>query len=133
MVKKKFSTTWKESKKPGKKRKYYFKAPLHARTKFLSAHLSKELRKKYGFRSFPVRKGDKVSVMTGEFKKKTGIVERVDRKKIRVYVKGVEITKKDGSKIIKPMHPSNLEITELNLNDKKRIEKLESKSSRQKQ
>jgi large subunit ribosomal protein L24 len=133
MVKKTFSTSWKGSKKPEKKRKYYFKAPLHVKTRFLSAHLSKELKKKYGFRSFPLRKGDKVKVMRGAFKKQTGIVERVDHKKIRVYVKGAEITKKDGSKIIKPIHPSNLEITELNLNDKKRVEKLESKINRQKQ
>ncbi|MEM2121562.1 MAG: 50S ribosomal protein L24 [Candidatus Woesearchaeota archaeon] len=132
MVKKEFSTSWKESKKPSKKRKYYFKAPLHIKTKFLSAHLSKELRKKYGFRSFPLRKGDKVRVMRGSFRGHVGVVERVDHKKINVFVKGVEITKKDGSKVIKPIHPSNLEIIELNLEDKKRIKKLESKINKQK-
>ncbi|MEK6835561.1 MAG: 60S ribosomal protein L26, partial [Nanoarchaeota archaeon] len=35
--------------------------------------------------------------------------------------------KLDGSKVYYPLHPSNLMITELNLNDKKRKAKLERK------
>ena len=70
-MKKKFSKKWKASGKARKQRKYVANAPLHIKKKFLSANLSKELRKKYG-RSLQIRKGDSVKVMRGKFKGKTG-------------------------------------------------------------
>jgi len=126
-MKKKFSVSWKSSKKTRKQRKYRSSAPLHLKGKFLNATLSKDLRKKYGKRSIRVRKGDKVKIMRGQFKKKEGIVERVDTKKEKVYITKMEIEKKDGSKVLKPIVPSNLMILELNLDDKKRRAKLERK------
>lgn len=45
-----------------KNRKRHFTAPSHIRRKIMSAPLSKELRKKYGVRSIPVRKDDEVMV-----------------------------------------------------------------------
>jgi len=122
---KKFSTSWKRSKKPGKQRKYSVKAPLHLKKDFVSAHLSPELRKKYGKRNLSLRKGDKVKILKGNFRKKEGKIERIDRKRNKIYVTGIETTKKDGSKVMKPVDPSNLMILELNLDDKKRKSKLE--------
>lgn len=126
-MKTKFSKTWKRSKQPRKQRKYRYNAPLHIKTKFMSAHLSKELRQKHKKRSFSVRKGDKVKVMRGQFKKKTGKIERIDVKKSRVYITGIEFIKKDGTKTMYPINPSNLMIIELNLDDKKRSEALKRK------
>lgn len=117
---KKFSNTWKSSTKPRKQRKYIFNAPLHTKQKFAHSHLSKELRKKYGKRSIGLRKGDKVRIMRGEFKKHEGKVENISMKNTRVFVSGVEITKKDGTKKSLPLQPSNLMVTELNLDDKLR-------------
>ena len=119
-MKKKFSITWKKSKKPRKQRKYRYNAPLHIKQKFVHAHLSKELRKKYGRRNIGLRKGDKVKVMRGQFKKHSGKVDIVDLKKSKVYVTGIEIGKKDGTKTTYPIDPSNLMITELNIDDKMR-------------
>ena len=124
---KNFSTSWKSSKKIRKQRKYRFKSPLHIKQKFAGAHLSKELRKKYSKRSMPLRKGDKVRIMAGQFKKNEDKVESIDLKTTRVFVSGAEITKKDGSKKLIALHPSNLMITELNLDDKLRIKTLEKK------
>ncbi|MBU2561296.1 MAG: 50S ribosomal protein L24 [Nanoarchaeota archaeon] len=124
-MKKTFSTSWKSSKRPSKQRKYRHNAPLHLKQKFLSAHLSKELRKKYGRRSLPVVKGDKVKVARGQFKGRENKVERTDHKKLRVYITGIERAKKEGSKSMQPINPSNLIITELNLDDKKRKASLE--------
>ena len=76
--------------------------------------------KKYNRRSIRPRKGDKIIVLRGQFKKKKGNVERVDLKKSKVYVSGVEMIKKDGTKVFYPVHPSNLVVTEINLDDKKR-------------
>ena len=123
---KKFSTHWKSSRKPKKQRKYSANAGLHLRIKFMSANLSKELRKKYGKRNFPLKKGDNVKIMRGKFKKKTGKISAVDRKKIKVEIEGIQMKKQDGSKANVKFNPSVLQITELNLEDRKRVESLAS-------
>jgi len=122
---KKFGLHWKSSKKPKKQRKYRYNAPLHIRHKLVSANLSKELRKRYGRRSFPLRKGDTVKVMRGKFKKKQAKIEQVDLKKLKVYLEGISREKQSGVKSPLPLDPSNLQIIELNLEDKKRIEAVE--------
>ena len=124
---KEFSTKWKSSKKPRKQRKYRASAPLHIKQKFVNAHLSKDLRKKYKKRSMGLRKGDQVKVMHGQFKKHSGKVERIELKNTKVFVSGAEITKKDGTKKMIAIHPSNIMITELNLDDKLRQKSLEMK------
>ena len=40
-------------------------APSNIRYKLMSAHLSKDLRKKYNVRALPVRKDDEVTVVRG--------------------------------------------------------------------
>ena len=124
---KNFSGSWKSSKTPRKQRKYRLNAPIHIKQKFVHAHLSKDLRKKYGKRDIGLRKGDKVKIMRGQFKKHEGKIEMIDLKKTRVFVSGVEITKKDGSKKLLALNPSNIMITELNLDDKFRQKALERK------
>jgi large subunit ribosomal protein L24 len=119
-MKTKFSRSWTKSKQPRKQRKYRHYAPLHIKQKFVSVHLSKELRKKYNKRSMNLRKGDGVKVIRGQFKNKTGKIEEVNLKKTSVYVSGIEIVKRDGTKARYPIHPSNLMITELNMDDKMR-------------
>lgn len=122
-----FSKAWKSSKKPRKQRKYRLSAPLHIKQNFLQSHLSKELRKKFGKRSIGLRKGDKVKVMLGHFKKHEGKVEKIDIKNARVFIEGIEIAKRDGTKKLVALHPSNLMVTELNLDDKLRQAILERK------
>lgn len=117
-MKKKFSVNWKRSKSPKKQRKYRYNAPLHIKQKLMHAHLSKELRKKYGRRSIGLKKGDSIRVMRGQFRKHAGKVEDIDLKKGEAYVSGAESTKMDGTKTRYPIDPSNLMITELSLDDK---------------
>ena len=126
-MKTKFAISWKRSVQPRKQRKYRHNAPLHIRQKFVSAHLSKELRKKYSRRSINLRKGDNVKVMRGQFRNKQGKVEEVDLKKTLIYISGIEISKKDGTKARRPLHPSNLLVTELNIDDKMRNKVLKRK------
>ncbi|HHW16611.1 MAG TPA: 50S ribosomal protein L24 [Methanothermobacter sp.] len=115
------------SKQPRKQRKFLYNAPLHIRHKIMSATLSKELREEYNRRSLPVRRGDKVEIMRGDFKGHQGKIERVDLKNYKVYVEGATIQKVDGTTTYFPIHPSNLRIIELNLEDEKRIKILERK------
>jgi len=124
-MKKKFSTSWKSSKQTRKQRKYLANAPLHLRRKIMGANLSKELRKKYGKRSFPVRKEDEVKIMRGKSKGKTGKISVVESAKYRVAIEGIQRKKKDGTKINMFFHCSNLQITKLNLDDRKRLKSLE--------
>ncbi len=130
-MKQAFSTKWKSSKRPAKQRKHLFNSPFHLNRKNLSAHLSRELRKKHGKRSIPVAKGDKVKVIRGQFKGRENKVDRVDIKETRLYIIGIERAKKDGSKSQIPVRPSNVIITELNLDDKKRKAALERKGGKQ--
>lgn len=102
-------------------------APLHIKQKFLHVHLSKELKKKYNRRNLGLKKGDKVKMVRGQFKKQMGKVDRIDLKRTKVYISGIEIIKKDGSKTNYPIDPSNLVITELNLDDKMRQKILDRK------
>jgi large subunit ribosomal protein L24 len=128
-MKNKFSTKWKSSKQKRKQRKYRFNASLHTRKKMISAHLSKELKKKYSKRSIPLRKKDVVKVTRGNLKGKTGKVNIVSLKKLKVSIEGLQRQKKDGTKINIFFEPSNLQITELNLEDKKRLKILETKNA----
>lgn len=114
-----------KSKKPRKQRKFLYNAPLHIRRKMISAHLSKELREKYKRRSLPLRKGDEVKVMRGEFKGTIGKIVRIDTKEYKVYIDTVKKKRSIGTEYLVPIHPSNLLITNLNLEDKYRIKMLE--------
>ena len=125
---KEFSVKWKSSTKPKKQRKYRIKSPLHIKQKLVHAHLSKDLRKKYGKRNIGLRKGDKIKIMRGKFRKHEGKVAAVDIRKTRIFVDGVETTKKDGTKRQVPLEPSNLMIVELNMDDKLRQKSLEAKN-----
>ena len=120
-MKNKFSNSWKSSKQPRKQRKYLANAPMHLKKKFVSVNLSKDLRKKYGKRNVPVKKGDKVKVMRGKFKDKEGKITEVNLKKSRVKMEGIQMTKSDGSKTSVRLQPSNLQIIELNMEGKNRI------------
>jgi large subunit ribosomal protein L24 len=124
-MKKKFSKHWKSSKLPRKQRKFLAKAPLHIKRKMICSGLSKELKIKYKKRSIPLRKGDKIIIIRGKFKKKEGKISEINTKKTKVYVEGIQIKKQDGSKVSVPFKASNLKIIELNLEDKKRIRKLQ--------
>jgi len=101
---------------------------LHTKHKMMSSNLSKELRKKYEKRNFPLRKGDSIKILRGEFKGKTGKIETVNLKRLRVIIEGIYRTKKDGTKVGVYFNPSNLQIKELNLEDGKRKQALERKA-----
>ncbi len=112
------------SKHPRKQHKARANAPLHARQKFLRARLEKSLSKKYSRRSAQVRKGDTVKVMRGDFRDHEGKVAGVDLKRESIEVDGVTVHKSDGSEVARPIHPSNVMITKLELKDKMRTRKL---------
>jgi len=106
-----------ESKQPRKQRKARYNASLHQRQKLMSAQLSHELRAKYNKRNLPVKLDDTVMVMRGDHTGTEGKVELVDLKRGTIIVEGVSVAKADGTEVPRPVQPSNVMITKLELND----------------
>jgi large subunit ribosomal protein L24 len=111
--------------KPRKQRKLVYNAPAHVRHAMLAAPLSPELREKYNTRSLPVRKGDTVRILRGDFAGTEGKVRDVDVKKSRLHIEGVTRETAEGKSSFIPVHSSKVMITKLNLDDKWRKEILE--------
>jgi len=108
------------STQPRKQRKARFTAPLHLRQKFVHAPLSKELRAEFKKRSIQIKKGDTVKVLRGDHAGTEGEVQDVDLKKTLIKVAGVSNFRADGTEIPRPIHPSNVMVTKLNIEDAKR-------------
>ena len=109
------------SKQPRKQRKALYNAPAHARGKHLSATLSKDLRADLGTRTLPIRSGDKVRVLRGDFKGHEGEVLDVDYGSYKVIIEEVTLSKPDGTAVFLPVDPSNLMIIDANTKDDRRI------------
>ncbi len=117
----------KGSMQPRKQRKRLYNAHHAKRWKLMSAHLSPELREKYGIRSLPVRKNDVVFIMRGKYKKKRGKVVKVLPDKFAIHVEGIHGETASGTRYMVKIHPSNVMITKLDLSDKWRKRILERK------
>ena len=109
-----------KSKQPKKQRFDRYNAPFHKRIKYLKATLSPELRKRYNRRTAIIQKDDTVRVMCGDLKGHEGKVQKTYVKKEAVAVDGVVVAKSDDTEVERPIHPSNLMITKLNLQDNHR-------------
>ncbi len=116
-----------KSSKPSKQRKSLWEAPKHKRRHLFSTALSFDLAVKYDRKSFPLRKGDKVKVMRGDYMGTEGNVHGVDRKGFKITVDKVTKEKADGSTYFVPIHPSNVMITKLDTGDKWRTQRLSMK------
>ena len=119
-----------KSSKPSKQRLEYFNAPLHKRHKYFNARLSDDLVKQLGIKRLPVRKGDVVRIMRGDWAGHEGKVVRVDYEKVAVYVEGVTLKRADGTPVYYPIHPSKVMIIKLDLSDKLRKKIIERRKGR---
>lgn len=109
------------STQPRKQRKYRYQAPLHLRHKFLGALLSEALKEKHKIKTIPVRMGDTVKLLRGDHRGTEGKVASVDLDSMTITVDGVTVTKSDGTEVPRPVHPSNVMITKLEIKDKRRL------------
>lgn len=95
----------------------------------MSAHLSDDLKTQYSTRSIPIRKGDSVRVLRGEFAGLEGKVDTIDRPRSRVFVEGMTREKTTGGTSSRlSVHASKVLLTNLNLSDKWRSSLLEDKA-----
>ncbi len=113
------------SKQPRKQRRALFNAPLHIRHRLMTARLSEDLQRQYGVKRLPVRKGDTVLILRGDFRGVRGKVVEVDLRNMRIYVENATLKKPSGETIYYPIHPSKVMIVELDTSDKRRLEAIE--------
>lgn len=93
-------------------------------------YLSKDLRKKYGIRSFPIAKGDIVTIEAGSRKGEGGKVIDIDHVSARVSIEGITVSKADDKQKAFPIDPSNLKITRLDLSRQERLQKIRDLAAR---
>lgn len=115
-----------------KQRKRLHESSASVRDKLMAAHLSPKFledpKVRYP-RSLPVRKGDTVVILRGDDKGHEGKITDIDRKALRILVDGATIAKADGGEVGRPIHPSNVMITKLDMGDPWRQRLLERRRS----
>jgi large subunit ribosomal protein L24 len=109
---------------PSKQRKEIYQAQGQRLRKLLAAPLSDELRKAQGRRSYPVRKGDTVKIVRGDFAGVEGKVTDIDTHGRRLFVEGVTREMTSGTSTNVSVHTSKVMITKLNLDDKWRTDSI---------
>jgi len=108
------------SKSPRKQRRRVQNAAMHERKNILKCRLDEFLQEEYGLRSLVVKKGDLVRIMRGQFRDTEGKVTEISYKRGVVFLDNTTITKADGKEAAVPVHPSNLMLVKLELNDERK-------------
>ncbi len=112
------------TRQPRKQRRRSENAPLHERQKEVRATLTDDLREEFDRRNVRVNEGDAVEVLRGDFAGEEGEVVAVDLKDEVVHVEDVTVEKADGEEVPRPLDASNLRVTDLDLEDPRREERL---------
>ena len=98
--------------------------PKHVRDGMIHSTLAENLREEYGRRSVRVIKGDNVRVMRGEYNGIEGKIEKVNTQRGTLAIEGIQREKVRGGNVKVQIHASNVKIIGLNLDDKKRDNRL---------
>ncbi len=109
---------------PRKQRNQTERSSLHERHEQVKATLADDLREEFDARSVRVNAGDTVEVMRGDFAGEEGEVIDVDLRDAVVHVEDVTVEKADGEEVPRPLDASNLKVTDLDLEDDLREERL---------
>jgi large subunit ribosomal protein L24 len=110
---------------PSKQRTQTRRADLHERHDQVRATLDSDLREEHGQRNVRVNAGDTVEVMRGDFAGEEGEVVDVDLKDAVVHVEDVTVEAADGEEITRPLDASNVRVTDLDLSDDRREQRLD--------
>ena len=105
-----------------------FNAPLHKLGKIINARLSDDLRTKYAFKTARIKKGDSVKIVRGEYAGVEGKVTGVNVEYGKISVEGVYRERVKGEQTPVMITASKVMITSLNLEDKLRKTRFESKT-----
>jgi large subunit ribosomal protein L24 len=106
--------------------------PKHVRDAMIHSTLADNLREEYRRRSIRVIKGDNVRVMRGEYNGIEGKIEKVNTQRGTLAIEGIQREKVRGGNVKVQIHASNVKIIGLNLDDKKRENRLHGDTNSQK-
>jgi large subunit ribosomal protein L24 len=112
------------------RKRMLYTASKHLLSKQLGSHLAKDLKEKHHCKSMRVIEGDSVKVLRGEFKGIEGKVTKVSTEKRGIAIEGIKREKLKGGNVDIYIHPSNVVITSLNLEDKWRANRLEGQKTK---
>ncbi|ERH03683.1 MAG: LSU ribosomal protein L24P [uncultured archaeon A07HR60] len=110
---------------PRKQRNQSRNAALHERQREVRATLTDDLRDEYGQRNVRVNAGDTVEILRGDDAGEEAEVINVDLRSESITVEDVTVEKSDGEEVPRPLDASNLRVTELDLEDPRREQRLE--------
>ncbi len=118
-----------ESSKPRNQRFFRYNAPMHERQKFVHAHVDKQLREKLQLkrRAVQLARGDTIKIMSGGKRGQSGKVTMINMKTGKIYIDSIKKKNAKGKEFNVPISCSNVYITDLNLSDKVRADKLKLK------
>ena len=95
-------------------------ASRNVRDSSICATLKDNLRQQYKRRSVRIIKGDSVKVMRGEYVDVEGKVEKVNTERGTLSIEGIQREKVRGGNVKVQIHASNVIVTSLHLDDKRR-------------
>ena len=113
------------TRQPHKQRNRQERASLHEKQKQVRAPLASELREEYGQRSVRVNAGDTVAVQRGDFAGESAEVVDVDLRAAEIEIEDVTVETADGEEVPRSLDASNVQVTDLDLEDDRREARLE--------
>lgn len=105
------------SRLPRNQRKAVFTATTFERRKRMSVPLSRELRRRFGRRQIPIRKGDTVRILSGSYIGREERVAKINRRSYSVTLDNVTGKTADAKLKPLPVQLNHLLLTKLNLSD----------------
>ncbi len=99
------------SKKPRKQRRALMFVKNHQVSKLLTASIAEDLQEVYGVKRIPVRVGDSVRIIKGEFVGIEGKVNSINKKTRRLIIEEAVQQKASGENYFVPISVSNVIIT----------------------
>ena len=103
----------------------------HRRDASITAHLDDNLNRQYSLRSYRVIKGDTVRIMRGEYSGIEGKVESVNTIRGTLAIEGIQREKVRGGNVKVKIHSSNVLISNFNMDDKYRQNRLQRQESKE--
>ena len=105
------------SRLPRRQRLAQYEASTVERHRRMAIPLSRDLRRRYGRRRIPVRKGDTVRILSGSFVGREERVAKIDLRSYSVTLDNVTGKTADAKMKPLPVRTSHLLLTKLNLSD----------------
>lgn len=100
-----------QSKKPRKQRNALLKVKNHQVSKLFTAPMNEALQEVYGIKRIPVRVGDSVRIVKGEFVGIEGKITSINKKTRKLIIEEATLQKRSGENYFVPISVSNVIVT----------------------